>query len=49
MAELADIKEIGAIELAPDGTIRIERVKPVLISGSNVEDDIAGWRSKRGK
>lgn len=48
MAQLANITEIGAIELAPDGTIRIERIKP-LASNDSVEDDIAAWRAKRGK
>lgn len=48
MAKLAGIKEVGSLELAPDGTIRI--AAPAATSEPAVEDEIAQWRArKRGK
>ena len=50
MARLAEIDSIGCIELGPDGTIRIwKETEGRAPAPATVEDEIAAWRSKRGK
>lgn len=49
MAEIAGIREIGGIELGPDGTIRITAKAAVAAAPSTPEDEVAEWRRKRGR
>lgn len=47
MARLAGIEKVGSMEFRPDGTIRIAAPGPQPVS--DVDDEIAQWRAKRGR
>ncbi len=47
LARIAGIEMVGSIELGSDGTIRI--MAPAAPTDPAVDDEIARWRSKRGK
>lgn len=49
MAELAGIKQIGSLELAPDGTIRVTAESAVVRAPVSAENEIAEWRERKGK
>lgn len=44
MAKLAGIKNIGSIDLCPDGTIRIAAANQ---AEAPIEDEISRWREKK--
>lgn len=49
MAELVGINEVGAIELGPDGTIRITAKASAQATPLSPDDEVAQWRAKRGR
>jgi hypothetical protein len=50
LARIAGIEMVGSIELGADGTIRIMApAAPAAPTDPAVDDEIARWRSKRGK